>query len=354
MKLNLVPFRARLRGRRLSIWSAYLVLLYVFFHNLFLQIYNIFNKISEHNINLLENVIRQRTAELESTCPTDENSAAQNPQVPQANLYNYQIDMKYKLLGCIPDGVRVNMGWTFLFYNIRQLDRELNNYDRESFVESLLASRENATEWKNVNKNEANYMKFIMVRHPLARLYEAWEVLYAKPLDSNQQQKFGMHSQGRKGLSSLDKSANGISLYKQDKNPDWSTFLSDFADNIELNNGKNRNKIDEHFTPIDKHCQLCQAPIDLILKIETINDDYQVFNYILKNRLRPEIFNEIKETLNIKHKYYSLSEISKFYTSNIISKEKLRVILKYYKRDMNLLGYYMDIETGELGSLWPT
>lgn len=198
------------------------------------------------------------------------------------------------------------MGWTFLFYNIRQLDRELHNLDRESFVESLLASRENSSIWQDVNHTQ-DYIKFVLVRHPLARLYEAWEMQYKSPnSDKKTLNKLSYHGQETGFGSALDTDFNshrghyGHSSHYEttynNKDSDWKAFINNFAENL----NHRQYKIDEHFTPIDKHCQLCQAPIDLVLKIETIQTDTQVLDNILSKRLDSKIYLAMKNSLSIK------------------------------------------------------
>merc|ERR1711893_335243 len=105
--------------------------------------------------------------------------------------------------------------------------------------------------------NDANYIRFLTARHPLARLYSGW----------NQ----NLRSDGPMAKSLFDQM--NLRQFKTTNSSehviDWKDFLNFMAKTV----NSNANRINVHFRPITTKCGLCKRQLDYILKSETSEDD---------------------------------------------------------------------------------
>ena len=123
----------------------------IFFSNTHSNPKNITNT---NEFRTLKHQISQRSIELESSCPIgpiDDYDTLTNME----NLMNWQIDPNFKFMACFPEGIKINLAFTLLFYNIRQIRRHHLGLKYQDFMESLLSSRENLTIWERVNQDQA-------------------------------------------------------------------------------------------------------------------------------------------------------------------------------------------------------
>lgn len=280
--------------------------------------------ISTIELQTLKHSVAQRSLELESSCPIgpiNDYDAITNME----NLMNWQIVPEFKIMGCLPEGITTNTDLRLLFYNIREVRRLQLGIESQNYTESFLSSRENITIWEKVNTN-LDFIKFMIVKHPLARVYESfWE-------DDD-----------------VDNLKIPNVLEDNHRLDEWKFFLDEFIAQIQNQTGK----IESRLIPINKFCQPCKLEIDYLLKIETIEADVKLLLGVLNEILPDQIFDQINAELSdflAVENCYNLEKISEFYRVADLTKEQILAIQKFYKRDMYLFGYYFDERKLELGS----
>lgn len=394
----------RIKIRRIVTYTLYATLLYLFF-NIFVSpiLLNSNSRNNRINLNQIQQRMRQRASEISELCP-------KKPRLTgyqlQRNLLNHQMDDSHKIVSCLPEDLANKIGWNFLFYNIRQLSREYQNLERESFVSYLILSRGDIKFWNGLaNLNtQAEFLKFILVRHPLARLYENWEKEYEKPilnrsgpgqmqintLNANNENDYIDRVKRSSNSEKVKSNLYGQSSRKDDlgesaKMTSWKAFINKFAitvssvdsnfaknqliKDLDANNLKKHDTVivDDHFKPLSEHCQICSLPLDFVMKIENLYEDSIGLESELSALIEENIFSRLKFDLDIRQKsakikqikseiadkFYSFKEISKFYGRDVIDDDALTRIMAYYRNDLKLLGYYFDLKTRMLGMVWP-
>lgn len=318
---------------------------------------------SSSNINNRQNLVfNKRIAErfqkrrnfLQDSCqrfeiiPQCDNSGGFWPLATKTMIMDYP----NHLTGCLVHK-SASSSWHKVFWDLYAARAQLNNV-RSSPDQSPIKFVPNIAYTKNYQRstiknvgqsnwvralNEPNFIRFMTARHPLARLYSAWN-----------------HNLRKDGpmAASLFKFMR-LSQYKIEIDPthiiSWNDFIRFFASNCI----QRPNIINVHFRPISRQCGLCHRQIDYILKSETMDEDSLYLINLIKSRRFVEgesvVLPEVLEFGHRNKANNSLSESPEMIGEKFknFGEGLMEPILEYYKLDLELLGYTYDIKTGKVG-----
>ena len=164
-----------------------------------------------------------------------------------------------------------------------------------------------------------NYFKYLVVRHPFARLVSTWiDQFYVNNVDIR---NVGM--EGDIEYQDNNLSANVSSIFnKIPTAEDFATFVTKLfqSDN------------NEQLSSIETLCEPCKVRYDYILRLETMDEDSAEFLSLFGTNLRMDVENVRRETLPIQAKIL-LPE----FTS--VPKSDIYKLYEHYSKDFNRFGY---------------
>ena len=245
------------------------------------------------------------------------------------------VDLPNHLLGCLVQKAG-SSSWHKIFWQL-YAERLKTEHDKTISFEAGKAYGQNfyRSSLQNVGEknyamagNDANYIRFLTARHPLARLYSGW----------NQ----NLRSDGPMAKSLFDQM--NLRQFKTTNSSehviDWKDFLNFMAKTV----NSNPNRINVHFRPITTKCGLCKRQLDYIIKSETSEDDNNYLLDIIKGKKFAEKNVPLPEIEKVEHRNTAVSSLSskpelvgEMYKG--LPNDIMTPILEYYKLDMELLNY---------------
>jgi len=237
---------------------------------------------------------------------------------PTNQISHVMLDPERKLLGCLVEKSG-SSSWHKVFWELREPSNAF--VPSEAYAKNFkFAGTIGDNVWSEA-MNDPTWIRFVTVRHPLARLYSGW------------------NRNLRKGgpMAATLFSSMKLKYFAKDTADSYHVISwPDFLKFMGTATKRYPKLINTHFVPIYSKCGLCLRQYDYIIKAETSEEDAQGILSLLG-----------KEDDSLEHR----NEADGSFASNpaavgVFYKEAdenvLNNILEYYQKDMDYLGYGID------------
>lgn len=208
----------------------------------------------------LEKTFSERRERLQQFCKNNYPDAVKKSWEERPK-HIYVADVDLGLLGCAPLKAGSSTWKAWWWYHLTpDMDHEGRSVPGHQSTISKIP-----TEHGEALLNHPDKIRFLVVRHPLLRLYSGWHQKFAKNDPTSAQM--------------LKKSEDLTELAKDNMKNETEPMTVNFEDFVHLYGEEPYVSVNAHFDSITNHCDICSFDYDYILKIETMNDEA---NFILR------------------------------------------------------------------------
>lgn len=274
----------------------------------------------DHRVHIKECRAQQRANLLDDFCkasyPAGQKSTSPKNFYVGGHMFFYA-DKRNKIMLCAVPKSGIS-SWKNLLMQISSNNPNISS--NPHIISTVLESGLHIVPTEKTLSEEYNdYYKFIVVRHPLARVVSAYkDIIYEVKVEVPD------HNCGGEMLARYRDCSN-LTLEQCAKLPPYPTW-QEFASHVAARDVKCLNR---HWMTVEKLCQPCRIRYDGIMKLETVDHDAETFldMYRGTNNFHIRHLNEKKDIKSVED---YINELPKAVVAKLIDK---------YKVDMAMLGY---------------
>ncbi|ELT90319.1 hypothetical protein CAPTEDRAFT_101291 [Capitella teleta] len=269
---------------------------------------------------------KQRFQLLRSHCEKNPQLKDSYDEEDSHTYYRLLVDDKHKLLYCALPKAASTTFYNMFYYSYTGKFLE-DIHCRQCWEDQGILSHFSKSER---DKRLRDYYKIMVVRHPLDRLISCWNGKFTR------QYRHPTWLQNGPRMIEMFRELQGNTTLKEEikKGASFNEFVR-YANYLEATEGEDHNR---HWRPHHRLCHPCSIEYDLIVKVETMQEDSKAVLYKLGlNQSEFPLINARRtgesETLNLEKTLMEYADIGD---------EDMRRIHEIYDHDMQLSGYEWD------------